>query len=403
MLLEPLVPAALSPFSASVLAEVTGRAWYNHYDRLAFGPQPRPAVVRIHAGYPYVNLSMGAALEAGQAGIEPPSLTVNGAVHPLASFEKPSFLAQFKTGRNARRIAETLAAYATDVDEITERSKTWYEKVRGLRWSQAEILQIMEEIVRTNAIPMALFWAARWQAEREREQLAALLSTGHQAALEQLMTATEQSAEAGFLTELRAAAAPLGDWAALASSLATAGDWERILTGEQLGAMRSLLTRFGHQHLTAAGEMDRPRWSEQPELLLEACAGATTAQTALPALRSSDPRRQKEVDGLAAALASAQRLQNKAGHALAYTLAATRRWALAAGHEAMADKRLLVASDAFLYELEELKEMMTGEWNVSDRDEIQAVAAQRRTQLATVRRQPLPGQLLIGDSEAVRV
>jgi hypothetical protein len=108
------------------------------------------------------------------------------------------------------------------------------------------------------------------------------------------------------------------------------------------------------------------------------------------------------VDGLASVLASAQRLENKAGHALAYTLAATRRWALAAGHEAMADKRLLTATDAFLYELEELKEMMTGEWNVSDRDEIQAVAAQRRTQLATVRQQPLPAHLLIGDSEAVR-
>jgi hypothetical protein len=345
---------------------------------------------------------LGAALEAGQAGIEPPSLTVNGAAHPLAAFEKPPFLAQFKTGRNARRIAETLAAYATEVDEITERSRIWYEKVRGLRWSQAEILQIMEEIVRTNAVPMALFWAARWQAERERERLATLVATGDSGAIAQLMTATERSANAGFLAELRTAVASLGDWAALTPSLAAAADWEHVLTGEQLGAMRSLLARFGHQQLTAAGEMDRPRWSEQPVLLLEACANATTAQTASPALRSSDPRRQKEVDGLASVLASAQRLENKAGHALAYTLAATRRWALAAGHEAMADKRLLTATDAFLYELEEFKEMMTGEWNVSDRDEIQAVAAQRRTQLATVRQQPLPAHLLIGDSEAVR-
>ena len=54
----------------------------------------------------------------------------------------------------------------------------------------------------------------------------------------------------------------------------------------------------------------------------------------------------------------------------------------AAGHEAMGDKRLLAEEDVFFYELEEMKQMMTGEWNISDMDNIRATAAQRKLDYA---------------------
>jgi len=72
------------------------------------------------------------------------------------------------------------------------------------------------------------------------------------------------------------------------------------------------------------------------------------------------------------------RLQSKAMDALAYLLSGTRNWALAAGAEAMDDGRLCAIEDVFLFELEEVKRLMTGEWNVSDREEIQALVTRRQ-------------------------
>ena len=48
---------------------------------------------------------------------------------------------------------------------------------------------------------------------------------------------------------------------------------------------------------------------------------------------------------------------------LARVITATRRWLQAAAQEAMEDGRLRDPSDIYLLELEEVKQMMTGEWS----------------------------------------
>jgi pyruvate,water dikinase len=93
-------------------------------------------------------------------------------------------------------------------------------------------------------------------------------------------------------------------------------------------------------------------------------------------------------------------LQSRALHVHAYTLAGTRIWALAAGREAMSDGRLLADNEVFFYELEEMKQMMTGEWNVSDTAGIRATAAERKAQWQGWR-QEAAGDLLVGDAEAL--
>ena len=65
----------------------------------------------------------------------------------------------------------------------------------------------------------------------------------------------------------------------------------------------------------------------------------------------------------------------------------------------MGDKRLLVQEDVFFYELEEMKQMMTGEWNISDTANIRATAAQRKLDYQGWR-QAVGGDLLVGDGEA---
>ena len=87
--LQPLAPGALTPFSASVLHEMAGRSWYNYYDRLGFDPTPKSRVVRSMHGRPYFTLTLSAQLDAQQAGIEPPPISIGGATRPLARWEKP--------------------------------------------------------------------------------------------------------------------------------------------------------------------------------------------------------------------------------------------------------------------------------------------------------------------------
>jgi hypothetical protein len=59
----------------------------------------------------------------------------------------------------------------------------------------------------------------------------------------------------------------------------------------------------------------------------------------------------------------------------------------------------LAVEDIFFYELEETKEMMTGEWNISDLAGIHATANERRAEWGRWQ-QAQAGDLLVGDAEA---
>ena len=48
----------------------------------------------------------------------------------------------------------------------------------------------------------------------------------------------------------------------------------------------------------------------------------------------------------------------------------------------MADHRITEIDNVFFYELEEMKQMMTGEWNVSDRSAIHETASERQEHCA---------------------
>ncbi|HEY53319.1 MAG TPA: hypothetical protein G4N94_07670, partial [Caldilineae bacterium] len=65
----------------------------------------------------------------------------------------------------------------------------------------------------------------------------------------------------------------------------------------------------------------------------------------------------------------------EARDALARVLAASRRWSLAAANEGMADRRLEEESEIFLLELEEVKQIMTGEWH--SRTQVQPILEKR--------------------------
>ena len=71
----------------------------------------------------------------------------------------------------------------------TEKVRNWYIKTQELRWTQAEVLQVMEEIERMGTGAMVAFLAARHHLERLYgqllDELAGQLSDGAGAAADQ--------------------------------------------------------------------------------------------------------------------------------------------------------------------------------------------------------------------------
>ena len=339
--LRPLAQGALTPFSYSVLAEIAGRAWYQYFDALGFEPTPRARVLRQFQGHPYLNLTISATRDAEMAAIAPMILRLDGQPFPLCKFEKPGFLAGLKASRSQAKVTSLLKKLASELDEVIQKAQTWQDKTQELRWTQAEVLQVMEEIEPVGVPSFIAFFAARHNLELTVNRL----------------------------------------WQLLPANM-LASDRTRLLTE----AIPTLYTSVISVEIRQAKEpaVISPNLVGQPAALL-AALDADQRKAAQPLLVQVQPL-----------LA----LQDRALGGVYAILTGTRRWALAAAKEAMGDQRLLAQEDVFFYELEEMKEMMTGEWNISDRNEIQKTCTHRKLEYAQWQ-QARPSELLIGESEAI--
>ena len=211
--LQALAPGVLTPFSFSVLSELMSRAWYQYYDRLGFAPTPRErCLVRQHQGRADVNLTVSARLEAEQAGLEPITLTVNGQPYPLASVAKAGFLAGIKLGRAQQKIDDALVALGKEVDAVAAKAESWHAKTLDMRWTQADILLIMEEIERAGMESMVALIAARHNLALTYARLIAASrdALGYPANLAAINAALAD-AQGLVETEIASAIADLGD------------------------------------------------------------------------------------------------------------------------------------------------------------------------------------------------
>lgn len=415
--LQPLASGVLTPFSYSVLAEFCSRGWYLYYDRLGFDPTPRSRLLRQVQGRAYLNLSLSAQLEADQAGLEPMTLRVNQQPLPLATWAKPGFLAGFKFGRAQKKLDEVVDDFMRQMEAMTERARLWYLKTQEVRWSQAEVLQVMEEIERTGMEAMAAYLAARSQLERHYARLLGGLE-GKLPASQGLLLINNAVCDLPGLVESEIAEALLKLAETMQSSDQLAwlkagnfADWRTQLTQRQAyDALNTFLTAYG-QRAMHEGEMAHPRWDEDMSMVARAVVSHIEhpgkRPTKLPSsgslnklLDALSPPMRKQGQAIILRLRELHRLQSQSLHALAYVLAGTRRWALAAAHEAMTDQRLVAEEDVFFFELEELKQMMTGEWNISSREDIQATAAQRRQEYQAWQQAAAPA-VLFDDHEGL--
>lgn len=415
----PLQPFSdiLTPFSYSVLAEMTRRAWFRYYERIGLALPFAPRhLCRRHYGRLYLDIKWICERDAEAAGLEPLVFLVNGKPTPVCAWTKPGFLGGLRNGRNQRRLATELERMATEIDTVTAQALAWYERVGNLRWTQAEILQIMEEIEKVGAGPLTIFYAARHNLERAYNLLLCLEGQSSPAARIQMINNTLSDLQGLVELNLTDAILELARIAKGTPSLLKwlAEDqfegWESHWSDHEFGhKLHLLMTQFGHW-ATGEGEMANPRWAEAPTFLFKgilACVECGVQQPArVPStaavqhmIESMAPNVRKEASLLLSQIRAFTVLQSRAINAFSYVLAGTRLWAKAAGHEAAADRRLLDADDAFYFELEELKRMMTGEWNISNVDQIQATAGERKAEYATWHKAQ-PGDLLFDDTEA---
>ncbi|MBX3011434.1 MAG: hypothetical protein KF832_07990 [Caldilineaceae bacterium] len=409
--LQPLAACLLTPFSYSILDEVAKSAWFHYFDALGFNPMPRARVLRQHQGYAYFNLTISAQRDAEIAAVEPMKLQLNGQPFALAPWEKPSFLAGMKASLKRGKIEQQLKQYQQQIATIRQNAEAWYHRTQELRWTQADILQIMEEIERISIPSFAVLLAAQHNALLIYNQL--LWATQaqqpfprngeliQQALGDDPTLVEEQIAEQ--IQTLRKVAQQDAATVAWLQAGQTA-EWQTTLPNPALvAALAAFLRQYGHRCVNE-GEVSYPRWQQDPSplfaaLLVREQAPSTTPAQVEPLLAAVDSGQRASVQQQLAQLRQLRQLQSQAQHAFAYILAGTRRWALAAAKEALSDQRLQHLDEVFFYQLEEVKQMMTGEWNISTRAEIQSTR-QHRQRAMTQWQQATAVPLLIGDAVA---
>jgi len=342
------IPTKLTPFSQSILHP----AQTNSLNRLARELTPG-SLPSAHTTHPQaVNAFLaevvlatwgGSAIDVGCAlGVEPPTISGRG-----------------KPGQGIKRAQAALQDFAA----AYARLRRWSEWVFASEWSQAQLLQVMEEV--EPKVEEALHWM----------HILAVAAIGSYTHLGVLLAKKEKNAA-------RVKALQLG----LLAGLETPDS--RFLHELALGKpVSELRERFRHMPVTSEGEIAQPRVMDAPEALLET-SPVEVWNWDMGRARKRRTEAEKQAISSAGILGrsglrktielSQQALiaHAQAREALAYVLAAARHWAMAAAQEGAEDGRIHHPDEIFMLEIEEIKQMMTGEWH--SRGHVETLIEKRR-------------------------
>ncbi|NOZ50235.1 MAG: hypothetical protein GXP37_09355 [Chloroflexi bacterium] len=226
------------------------------------------------------------------------------------------------------------------------RLRRWSAAVLGMSWSQSQLLQVMEEVEPMLAAAMTVVEQMAWLAVGSYVHMQALLQR-----------AGVDDAAGAAMRLMLGVETPEGR---------QVDDWAQGLSGE---AWRQ---RWGHR---ADFELDlaRPRlaermpgdWPQPPQETSwqPSQARQLAAQEQERVLQKAGwlqrPALRKQIDLCREALQA----YGDAGDTLAHVLTAVRRWCLAAAAEGAEGDRIHQADEIFQLEIEEIKQMLTGEWH----------------------------------------
>lgn len=384
-----LLPGLPTPLTWSILGPAAERAERLRHRRLGYELPAKVPVWRLYRGRAYVNL---AVLQEAESQL-------------FAESGVGSMWGRHLLSRAGRpRPKEAWRQTTQEAPRHLAAVQQWAERVQAMQWRQATILQVMEELepqaervlLISQQLAAGLGYCRRqltrrlaeWQPSLPAETLEDLTAgldgriggADYRHALWQLVQAVGG--------HVRLAAAP-GEQ--------EGSDWMAHLPD---GAFRQAVERFleAYGHWAAQPlETASPRWREAPEHLLAYLAQEANNPSNLAPLNPDKAREQRSAAArqIEAQLGWRRRREFKklfnqmqqltdllvaSRNHLVMVMAAARRWALAAAEEGLTDGRLSTVNDVFLLEVEELKQMMTGEW--SNPAQVQAIVEERRAQRA---------------------
>ena len=360
-----LFPANVSPFHWTLLQRPAERAMQRTWADLG-ATLPADAFWR-RAADDRIYLNADLLAEAGRA--------LHGAawLGPRPPVERAGFFGRWQTQGGIQRTQAQITATAREIEALDDRLANWLAWVRELRWTQADLLQVMEELEpQAQAVLRASF----------------ILRAGLSAAQTEV---TERLADwlpdcpAALRGHLYAGLSGLPSVEAAYALRELARDPNRAATDASFRA------RYGHRGPGEASP-DALRWHAHPDLAREiallparrdaasAQAQRQTAETWIWARLPENRRRQfTPLLDRARALCRAVDL---AHDGLARVMAAAQTWLRAAAVEAVAAGLIGEPDAGCFLELEELKQVATGEWHHGHREQVRAAVAQRRAHVS---------------------
>lgn len=348
--LTALLPEQPTYFTGSVLGPAAERALaaaYRGFDAPLAG-----APVVWHADQRRAALNDGLLAAADQA--------------LRQSLEESSGLGRLFGGGQGRRAEALIAETLTATPEQIARIDRWWQRVRGMEWRQATVLQIMEELepraeealAAQQRVALSLALALHLLASAARPDAAPVVADLSAGIDDSLPSAAHTTARLALAEALRDA-----------GSAALRGDAQEG-PDAQRQPLETFLARFG-QWGESPLETARPRWADDPARLLEtppsppvdSTASSRRSAAAALVIQPLTGQRRRKATAAAAQVEELARLLPQIHGAVVTVAAAARYWVSGAAREGLADGRLQNADEVFLLELEELKQMMTGEWS----------------------------------------
>lgn len=361
-LARDLFPGVALPFAWSILRVPAEFALRRALVELG-APEPAASALWHRADDGRVFVSALALAEAGRALCGAAWLGTRRPEAPAGIW------ARLQVRGMVRRVRARIDRVAAQSAAQHGRVSDWLARVRGLAWTQADLLQVMEEleprardVLQSYFMLVAGLSAARSQVD---DWLVAWLPDASPDVKLNLFAGLEGLPTIDAARQLTAVAA------------AHQGDPVREV----------VLSRYGHR---GPGEVrpDARRWADDPALLIhlaeqpvrhafDAAEGRRDAAEAWVRGRLEERRHRQFVEALERARFLC-RTTDLAWDALTMVVTAAQLWLRAASVEALAAGLISQPADALYMELEELKQVATGEWHCGHSEAVQAAVMRRR-------------------------
>jgi hypothetical protein len=257
---------------------------------------------------------------------------------------------------------------------LQTRLSRWVTWVQGVKWTQADLLQVMEELEPHGLAALQTYFLVRVAVNAASAAFDARLH-------EWLPSCPPDVAAALTLGSVDLPSVAIADVILEAAHRAPT-DPQRL----------SALARCSHR---GPGEIrpDALRWPEAPGLMDHLAAQGMPAwslakaskrrQQALAVVQTSmNGGQYRQLLDLLADLGAAMRAADIAWDSLTMVMTAAQRWVGAAAREALGSGLIARPADVLYLELEELKQVATGEWHAGDRYEVRAAVAERMRETA---------------------